>query len=155
MTQLGHESQMAVKTVFIEQPSSWDAVASSLKQLSRDRAREVRFAGDIDELDVDLEAIDVVVSSVNGMAKYALEIHEKGLLEIPDDTIGMHLACSTQSVVLVQAETGFPQAWLLRPNGVLEHVVLDVGKLQNSQVEYRVGEQDDAREWPIAADLDG
>jgi hypothetical protein len=146
------ETQMAVTTVFIEQPSSWDAVATSLRQLSRERARTVRFAGAIDELDADLHAIDVVVFSVGGMAKYALEIHEKGLLGLPDDTIGMHLACSTNANVLVQDNVGFPLAWLLRPDGRLEQVVLDADKLGMSRVEYRIGEQDDPREWPNAPD---
>jgi hypothetical protein len=146
---------MAVKTVFIEQPSSWDAVANSLRELSRERARTVRFVGAIDELNEDIDAIDVVVFSVDGMAKYALEIHEKGMLEISDDTIGMHLACSTHANVLVEDNVGFPLAWLMRPNGCLEQVVLDADKLKASRVEYRIGAQDDAREWPIASDSNG
>jgi hypothetical protein len=137
---------MATKTVFIEQPSSWDAVAASLRQLSRDRAQAVRFAGAIEELEENRNAIDVVVFSVGGMAKYALEIHGRGMLNLPDDTIGMHLACSIHAHVLVPDQVGFPQAWLLRPDGILEKVILDAGKLRTSRVEYRIGEPDDAPE---------
>ena len=137
---------MAAKTIFIQQPTSWDAVATSLKQLSRGHAEAVRFAGAIDELAEDTNAIDVVVFSVEGMAKYALEIHEKGMLDLPNDTIGMHLACSIHADVLTPDHVGSSLAWLLRPNGILERVTLNTDELAAARVEYRIGEQTDERE---------
>lgn len=137
---------IATKTIFIQQPSSWDAVATSLKQLSRGHAEAVRFAGAIDELDEDTNAIDVVVFSVEGMAKYALEIHEKGMLNLPNDTIGMHMACSIHADVLTPDRVGSALAWLLRPNGILERVTLNTDELAAARVEYRVGEQMDESE---------
>ena len=144
---------MAIKTIFVEQPTSWDAVSTSLRQLSRECARTVRFTGAIEDLEIDFEAIDVVVFGVSGMANYALEIHEKGMLDIPDDTIGMHLACRINANVLVPDEMGFPHAWLLRPNGMLEQVLLDADKLRTSQVEYRIGEPSDAPKSPVGREF--
>jgi len=141
---------MRFKTFFIESPSSWDSVSTSLRLLSRDRAKTVRFVGTIEELDGAPEAIDVVILRVGGMADYALEIYAKGMLDLPNDTIGMHLACSIKARVLVPDEMEVPQGWvLLYPNGIIEQVLLDIERLDDSQVEYRIAEPGDQpeREW--------
>ena len=69
-----HSTKVTSKTFFIGTPGSWDAVSCSLKLLSCGRAKTVRFAGTVDELDDASETIGVVVLSVGGMADYALEI---------------------------------------------------------------------------------
>lgn len=132
---------MTFITYFIETPRSWDSVASSLQQLSRGRAKSVRFAGAIEELQEDTDSIDVVILSVAGMANYALEIYAKGMLELSDDTVGMHLACSIHANVLVPDELAGSKCWLLlRPNGIFENVALDEQQLREAKVEYKISE---------------
>jgi hypothetical protein len=136
-----HSTKVTSKTFFIGTPGSWGAVSRSLKLLSCGRAKTVRFAGTVDELDDASETIGVVVLSVGGMADYALEICPNGMLDLPNDTIGMHLACSIKANVLVPDDIEGPPWWvLLRPDGTIEQVLLDAEKLDYSQVEYRIAE---------------
>lgn len=132
---------MAVKTFFIKAPQSWESASSSFSALSRGCATTVRFAGAIEELEDAAETIDVVIMSVTGMADYALEIYHKGMLDLPNDTIGMHLACYIKADVLVPDNVEGPPWWfILRPDATLDRVLLDVDKLEMSQVEYRIAE---------------
>ena len=132
-----------MNTLLLKAPSDWGKVTSSLLALSRNKAREVRYINDAVDLSSDAGTIDVLVMGLKGQADYALDVYGKSLIELPNDTVGMHVALSTGEPVLVPDESIAPSCWLvLSPDGSVESVILDIEALnERSEVRYRRAER--------------
>ncbi len=136
---------MGINRLIIKDKTDWAALTKSLKALSRNLANDVRYIAGVDQLSSDICVIDIVVMQVHGKADYALEVHGKSMIDLPDDTVGMHVAVTTGEPVIVPANTAAPNRWLLlSPDGKLEDIDLNVRKLnEQSIVDYEKAEQKD------------
>jgi hypothetical protein len=85
----------------------------------------------------------VVVTELKGQSDFALEIYGKNILDLPDDTVGRHIAESLGQPVIIPDSSLSPYGWqLLFPDGSIEDILMDIDKLDvNSTVEYKPAEQ--------------
>jgi hypothetical protein len=102
----------------------------------------VRYIADIENLSGDPTIVDVVLYGVTGRADYVAEVYGKAVLDLPDDTVGIHLACATGQAVVVARSTPNPYDWqLLCPDGRILDIDLDIEKLDDeSVVNYKEAE---------------
>ena len=108
--------------------------------LTRNRATDVRYVGDVENLSEQKTIVDVVVMQLTGEADYALEIYWKGMVALADDAVGMYLANALGSTVIISDDDPSPYSWLrLLPNGIIEKIDLDIEQLdEHSTVTYKV-----------------
>jgi hypothetical protein len=131
---------MSFSTLLIKSPNDWFTVANSLIALTQNVATDVHFVDSIEKLCDDSSIVDVVVMQLHGQADYALEIYWKGMANLADDTVGMHLAFSIGSAVIVSNNDPNPFLWLLlQPNGMIEEIEMDLDQLDlHSIVAYKL-----------------
>ena len=141
---------MAINTLFIQAPGDWECLSRSLMALSAGKASAVTMVNEVEHCSIDPSEIDVVVMKLSGQADYALEIYGKDVLQLPDDTVGMHVSASLQRPVLIPDDSLAPGAWLrLSPDGLIETIALDIDSLDASSiVKYTMTEQGVADQRP-------
>jgi hypothetical protein len=131
---------MCFSTLFIKEPRDWATITNAVKALTRNRASDVRYVGDVENLSDEKSIVDVVVMQLTGDADYALEIYWKGMMELADDAVGMYLANALGAAVIISDDNPSPCTWLrLSPNGIIENIDLDIEKLdEHSIVKYKI-----------------
>lgn len=129
---------MFITTVFIQAPNDWQIITRAVIALTRGVAADVRYIGSIDELSSNRAVVEIVVTSLQGEAAFALEIHWKGMTNLADDSVGMYLAKAVGSAMLAPRDTPSSDEWLLlEPDGGILEIELDVEQLnQNSTVSF-------------------
>ncbi len=130
---------MNINFFIIKSPKSWDLIGKVLISCSKNKAIDVEYIKDINDICSNREVISVFVRSLRGLADYAIEVYGKNVLNLPDDTIGMHLAKSLGSNVIISDDKANPYSWtLLKPDGQTISISVDVDKLDNKSIlEYK------------------
>lgn len=131
---------MCFSTLFIKEPRDWSNITNALKALTKNRASDVRYVGDVENLSEEKSIVDVVVRQLTGDADYALEIYWKGMMTLADDAVGMYLANALGAAVIIWDDSPSPYSWLrLSPNGIIENIDLDIEQLdEHSIVSYKI-----------------
>ena len=131
---------MQFTTVFIKAPNKWETVTSAVMALARNKATGVSYIASGDELSDDPTKVEIAVMQLEGAAAFALEIYWKEMVELEDDTVGMHLASMLKSDVIIQDRQLEPFGWLLlTANGKIINIDLDVVQLDaSSRVVFNV-----------------
>ena len=131
---------MCFSTLFIKKPQDWATITNAVKALTRNRASDIRYIGDVENLSDEKSVVDVVVMQLTGNADYALEIYWKGMMTLADDAVGMYLANALGTAVIVSDDSPSPYSWLrLSPNGIIENIDLDIEQLdEHSIVSYKI-----------------
>ena len=130
---------MNINFFIIKSPNSWDLISKSLISCSQNKASDVEYITDINDICSNEKIISVFVSSLSGLADYAIEVYGKNVLDLPDDTIGMHLAISLASDVIISDDKANPYSWtLLQPDGQIISISVNIDKLDNKSIfEYK------------------
>ena len=130
---------MNINFFIIKSPKSWELIDKSLISCSKDRTINVEYIKDINDISSNRDVISVFVRSLSGLADYAIEVYGKNVLNLPDDTIGMHLAKSLGSNVIISDGKANPYSWtLLQPDGQIIGISVDIDKLDNNSIfEYK------------------
>jgi len=105
-------------------------LTSSVATLTRNRAVDIRYVADVEELNGLPDVVHIVVMGLSGASRYAIEIYWADLCDLAEDAIAMHIACSIESEVIISDDGPSPYSWLLIGcDGTIQKIDLDIEQL--------------------------
>ena len=130
---------MTINAFIIKTPQSWDLISKSLIFCSKNKAVDVEYVTNLEDITADNEVISVYVMGLTGLANYVIGVYGKKLINLPEDTIGMHLASMLGQDVIISDESENPFIFtLLRPDGKMISISVDIEKLDKESIlEYK------------------